>query len=314
MAIYDCFTFFNELGILEIRLNELYDVVDYFVIVEAKKTHSGQQKELYFQANRDKFKKFEDKIIYIVTDLPPIKNNDRWELENYQRDQIDKGLSKCNDDDIILISDADEIPKKEDIPKICRLLNSFQIFDFGWIYLILDTIFDKLSKSKKKSKLGSIIRRWINKIPRKVVVLRQKLFYYYFNGLVCDKKNIPIRWHGTRACKYKYYKDIFRSKPNKVRDAHSIIKLDSGYHFTWIGDVEKIIKKLHSYAHSEWDTNEYTSKEHIINAIKNRVDIFTGEYHNIKIVEIDKTFPEYLYTNQNKFRKYIFRENKNENS
>ena len=61
MKVYDCFTFFNELDLLEIRLNELNDVVDYFVLVEATTTYSGKPKELYFQKNKDRYKKFEKK-------------------------------------------------------------------------------------------------------------------------------------------------------------------------------------------------------------------------------------------------------------
>jgi beta-1,4-mannosyl-glycoprotein beta-1,4-N-acetylglucosaminyltransferase len=72
MKIYDCFIFFNELDIIGVRLNELNDVGNYFVLVEAT-TVSGKPKELYFQKNKDIYKKFENKIIYIITDIPQIK-------------------------------------------------------------------------------------------------------------------------------------------------------------------------------------------------------------------------------------------------
>ena len=71
MKIYDCFNFFNELDILELRLNILYEHVDYFVIVEADKTHSGENKPFYLKENMERFKKFSDKIIsYHILDTP----------------------------------------------------------------------------------------------------------------------------------------------------------------------------------------------------------------------------------------------------
>lgn len=106
--IYDCFSFFNELDLLEIRLCLLYDHVDKFVIVEANKTHSNKPKPLFFEENKTRFEKYSDKIIYIkALDLPD--SNDAWVLEKAQRETIKKGLLNCSDDDIIIISDLDEL-------------------------------------------------------------------------------------------------------------------------------------------------------------------------------------------------------------
>lgn len=107
--IYDCFPFFNELDILEVRFNELYDVVDRFVIVEATLTHGGKPKPLYFNENLPRFEKFLHKVTHIVvSDYPAL---DSWSIERHQRDQIMRGLTQCNDNDIIIIGDADEIPR-----------------------------------------------------------------------------------------------------------------------------------------------------------------------------------------------------------
>jgi beta-1,4-mannosyl-glycoprotein beta-1,4-N-acetylglucosaminyltransferase len=119
--IIDCFTFFNELELLEIRLNYLDPVIDYFVLVEATKTHSGMDKPLYFDENKYQFKPFLKKIVHVIVDDMPILNytNDRWTLENYQRNCITKGLDylKPAQDDYILIGDADEIVRKEIVPR-----------------------------------------------------------------------------------------------------------------------------------------------------------------------------------------------------
>ena len=90
--IIDCFPFFNELDLLEIRLNVLNDVVDKFVLVEASKTQSLIDKPFYFEENKDRYSKFLDKIIHVkITDYP---KKDGWAMENYQRNCIVKGLQQ----------------------------------------------------------------------------------------------------------------------------------------------------------------------------------------------------------------------------
>lgn len=134
--IYDCFIFNNELDILDIRLHELYKVVDKFVLVEATVTHTNKSKELYFQKNKELFKKFNDKIIHIVVkDMPNIAAP--WILNDYQFSAIMRGLTNCNEDDIILIGDVDEIPKAEKIAEAKRISGRNKIFEhrISWYYL-----------------------------------------------------------------------------------------------------------------------------------------------------------------------------------
>ncbi len=116
--VYDCFMFFNELELLEIRLHELSGVVDRFVLAESTLTHSRQPKPLYFQENADKFRAFADKIHHIVVDDFPADYKDAWTYENHQRDQVKQALTHCRPDDAILISDVDEIPKAETLIKV----------------------------------------------------------------------------------------------------------------------------------------------------------------------------------------------------
>ena len=162
--IYDCFIFTNELELLEIRLNELYQIIDKFLIIEATKSHQGKEKPLYYEENKQRFKKFHNKIIHIVVNFPPddildqlnpldffLLNNENltteqkkteiltkkalsrfsigfiaqivakedsirlsWKREHYQRNMILSGLN-CEPDDIVIISDLDEIPKADKI-------------------------------------------------------------------------------------------------------------------------------------------------------------------------------------------------------
>jgi len=108
--IYDCFTFFNELDLLEIRLNELAGVVDRFVLVEATRTHANKPKPLYYYENRARYAQFGNKIVHIVVDDVP-DGEDAWAREYHQRNCIIRGLDGCGDGDTILVSDADEIPR-----------------------------------------------------------------------------------------------------------------------------------------------------------------------------------------------------------
>ena len=148
--IYDCFNFFNELDILEIRLNVLYEHVDYFVIVESSITHSGEKKPFYFEENKERYSKFLDKIVhYKVYDTPmdfvnlaPSEDNLLIEINKFierqtnrfnratqpdygrdffQKECVRRPLINCSDDDIIIISDADEIPNPEILKNIENL-------------------------------------------------------------------------------------------------------------------------------------------------------------------------------------------------
>lgn len=112
--IYDCFIFNDELDLLELRLEELGDMVDFFVLVESNTTFSGQQKPLYFKENIWRFEKFIKKIKHIIVDdMPSISNP--WVREIHQRNAMSRGIELGRDNDIILFSDLDEIPRLDNI-------------------------------------------------------------------------------------------------------------------------------------------------------------------------------------------------------
>jgi len=156
--IYDCFVFNNEFEILSLRLKLLNDKVDKFILVESKQTHSGIPKPAFFEQNKELFDEYSDKIINIVIDEFPSKMiyspseidvpenlHIHWFRENFQRNEILKGLYKLglNKNDVILISDLDEIPdpnKLDDfiemIPEddYCFQLQKWCIWDFDRFY------------------------------------------------------------------------------------------------------------------------------------------------------------------------------------
>lgn len=111
IKIIDAFTFYNELDMLDFRLAELNETVDYFVLVEATHTHAGANKPLFFQLNKPRYEKYLDKIIHVVVDDFP-ETNDPWIREKYQRNCIMTGLNslKLNQLDIVTVTDVDEIP------------------------------------------------------------------------------------------------------------------------------------------------------------------------------------------------------------
>ena len=170
MKIFDCFMYFDEESVLDLRLNILDKYVDYFVIVESVFTHKGDKRKLQFDLN--KYEKFKSKIIYLIYDKEPenilkISNDDLKDekskkyifnaiyRENGQRNFILNGLKNANDEDMILISDVDEIPNLENIQ--------------------------------------------LDKIIQKIILFKQDMFYYKFNLRLPD-----MIWTGTKACKKKY--------------------------------------------------------------------------------------------------------------
>jgi beta-1,4-mannosyl-glycoprotein beta-1,4-N-acetylglucosaminyltransferase len=139
MAVYDCFPFRNELDLLDLRLHELDKVVDTFVLVEATRTFTGIPKPLYYDENKERFAEFSHKIIHIIVDDMPMtrtelanslsgddmrwiaskyQEGEHWIRDRYQRNQIMQGLVVASPDDIIVISDADEIVRSSILENI----------------------------------------------------------------------------------------------------------------------------------------------------------------------------------------------------
>lgn len=136
--IYDCFPFFNELDLLEIRLEELWNVVDKFVISESITTHRGASKNLYYLRNKKRYEKYQDKIIYLeVRNLP--RSDQPWIAENMQRNYF-RNILRYKDDDIFLISDADEIPKASTLQCIDLHKNKFYKLSMSMHYYYVNYV------------------------------------------------------------------------------------------------------------------------------------------------------------------------------
>lgn len=119
MKVYDCFTFYNEFELLELRLKSLWNLVDYFVLVEADKNHNNKPKPFYFEARKEEFKEFLPKIRHIPLKVDvEYKGTGDWQIENGQRNGILYGLSDAAPDDLVFISDVDEFPTPDIIQRI----------------------------------------------------------------------------------------------------------------------------------------------------------------------------------------------------
>lgn len=235
MAIYDCFTFYDEFKILELRMNMLDPYVDYFVLSELPVTHRGERKPLLFQENIERFSRFKNKMIYVTSDYAPSYRYDGdWSIENWQRNCIMKGLAHCIPDDIIMISDADEIPNPGIFCDMAKTVVSQELGHYG-IKKILHILGNynrhAFYAGLGKSSLGQILEI----MP---VSCTQRLFYYYLN---CESRKSS--WIGTVISKYKNM-----CIPQKMRNMRCKIPTipDGGWHFSYIGGVEKVKTKLSS--------------------------------------------------------------------
>ena len=295
MKVYDCFMFFDENLVLELRLNLLDKYVDYFVIVESKFNHKGEAKKLNFDIK--KFKKFEQKIIYIIYDQQPpdlykFEKEDTkrdidgkyifnaYKRENAQRNLISQGLKNAYLDDLIIISDVDEIPNLEKIN--------------------------------------------FNKIKNEILVFRQDMFYYKFNLKLSN-----FKWTGSKACKMKklispqwlrnikdkkfafYRIDTFFSS-TKYRNLKFIE--DGGWHYTNMKNAKEIEHKLRSYLHHQEFEANHINLEQIEKIIKSKKAIYNvnadkrqgkfGEGPQLIKINSDK-IPNYLKNNPQIYSKWL---------
>jgi hypothetical protein len=251
--IYDCFTFFNELELLELRLEELYPVVDYFVIVESDLTFSGKPKPLYLAENLDQFSKYADKMKLVATTADPDVNS--WQREYAQRRDIGYGLPNARPTDIIMVSDADEIPRR--------------------------SVVEKMNKS----------------IPIQAFSL--DVFYYGLNSKSTDV-------HTIRAAQYHKFNELGGAHNVRVTYPETMpITHNAGWHFSYLGDVEHIIKKFQSFSHTELDRPDTNNPEILMQRMRAGNDLW-GDGHQYEFVEVDDTWPEAVKNNREKWNKYIW--------
>lgn len=254
MKIVDCFIFYNELEMLSYRLNCLAFCVDYFVIVESRYTHSGKEKELFFENNKHLFEEFNSKIIHIIIDQLPYlypnidySKNQQWTNEHFQRNSIKNGVDKIvlNDEDIIIVSDLDEIP---DFNLLSCVKNN---------EIIINNIFS----------------------------LEQDFYYYNLNSKIVNN------WYCCKILSYKKYKEL--NLPfQDIRHLNCKNIRRGGWHLSYFGDKHFIQNKIQHFGHQEYNNDNYTNLETIDTRITNQTDLYGRE--NEKIVKIPIKSNTYL--------------------
>lgn len=281
--VYDCFIFYNELDVLHLRLNELDDIVDKFVLVEATETFQGESKRLHFENNKEQYKEFEDKIIHHVVEYPD-RLKDPWEREYYLRDSIREALkykSKISSEDEILISDADEIPCPESIERGIKE-DGVKIFSQSIHYYYFNYILDGRA-------------RWLGPVMCKY---RDFTTPQDFRNRYTQHREDPGRFPMKP---YFLVLQLVLSLGNntKVKILH-----DGGWHFSYLGDVDYMIDKIETFSHTELNKDEYKDPNRIAEAIAEGKDLF-GQGLEFKPVSIDGSFPEYLQQNTEAFSSNI---------
>lgn len=259
--IYDCFILNDEVDILNLRLHELNDYVDYFVIVESKQTHSGKEKPLYFKLNEELFKKFDDKIYHIVIDSFPEPEegaDPNWFRENYQRNQIKTALKSIipKPTDFIMISDVDEIPHPESIDFLDKLVppDQWRTFKMRWFHWNLNWEFADAWP-------GTQIIRWgdlSNTTPQN---LRDKR---YDTSRVLDYfRGWHLSWFGGAEKTHKKLQDFAHQELPLLSIEEIQYKIDNGV--TMVNDENLI--------HYNWDY--YPEHIHLLNnnIVDDSVDI-----------------------------------------
>lgn len=293
MKIFDCTTYYSEDLMLEVRFNILNEHVHKFIIVESKYSHSGKKKELNF--NIDNFKKFKDKIVYLVIENEPenimdvsdpkssiyIKRMNSLKRIEQSYDYMLNGIKDASDEDLIILNDNDEIPN----------LNSKQFL-----------------ASKKK------------------IIIFEQLFCYYKFNLLYDL----VPWYGSRACKKKYLKSFswLKNLKNKkypfwridtllsnYKEISVDIIKDGGWHFTNVMSPEKLFNKLNNFGHH----NEFELSNISINDLKEQIENKLVNYNhladktdqnkykfNYKLKNLDnELLPEFLRLNKTLYKDWF---------
>lgn len=274
MKVFDGFTFFNEMDLLELRLRELWDVVDHFVLVEGTRTFQKNPKPLYYQQNADRFKKYHSKIIPIVVDqyptfwsqFRPVKT---WHYENHQREMISQGLINAAPDDAVIINDVDEIPNPADIQK-WKSVPGIKVFEHFQSYYYLNYVCTR-----------------INDYEGKAVAQRNR------GGFG--------RWRGAVMLPKKLIKTVKETRNYRDEEGEGIQVIpESGWHFSNMGGVEAVLYKMKSWAHSEYAGQDFTDVKRLAkNMLEGKDSIGDGaRYELMDLLKSNLPWPKALLNDQ----------------
>ena len=269
MKIYDCFSYWDEDLLLDLRLNILNDYVDYFVIVEGNKTWQNNSKKLRFDIQ--KFSKFKNKIIYIpVEDMPD--GNNPYLRENFQRNCITRGLKESSPDDLILISDLDEIPNPKVLDKF-KLNMKFAVFKQMHFYY--------------KFNMHSTVNP------------------FWYGSRICVKKYLKSpQWLRDLKFKKRPFWRLDKFRLNNIIE-------NGGWHFCNLKSPDELLYKYQNlcetndpYIFNEKIDLKYLDVEKIKKKILSGDDII-GRNEKYEVIEINENFPDFIKRNKDKYKNWI---------
>ena len=267
--IYDCFSYWDEDLLLNLRLNVLNNYVDYFVIIEGNKTWQNNPKEFRFDIK--KFSNFSNKIIYIqVKDLPD--GEDPYLRENHQRNCILRGLTKANLDDIIIISDLDEIPNPNNLSSFRKEMK-YAVFKQKHFYY-------KFNLQSKNSP-------------------------YWHGSRICTFKDLKSpQWLRELKFKKRPFWRIDKFRLNNIIE-------NGGWHFCNLKSPQDLLYKYKNLCETNDPINfkekideKYLDLNEIKKRINDREDII-GREDNFTKIAIDSSYPEYLIENLEKYKSWV---------
>lgn len=273
--IFDCFTFFNELDLLEIRLSELHDVVDYFVIVESEETFTGLQKGFNLESNYERYSRFHSKMIYIkMTKMDAAPNG--WAREHAQRERLFCGLRDTEEKDVVILSDVDEVISADAVKRIRENPPAP-----GEIYCLEQRYFHYFLNLE-------LPLTWLRTSPRAI----------QFGSL----KNM----RGLRSVRpphKKRFRDIIRGIKAAAK-MHRTVKRtvipDAGWHFSWLGGDETVAEKARSISFHSGRPDDYGTLSGAERMKREAIERF-------RFRNIDKSFPDAIVNGQERYNHLILR-------
>lgn len=250
--LYDCFTFNNELDLLELRLRTLDKVVDRFVLAEGTVTYQGESKPLYFEENRSRFSEFADRIVYVrVDDFPANPAGDAWLYERHQRESLRRETARLHPGDVMIISDVDEIPD----PAVITAYQSrpgIQILDVSLHYYHLDLV------------LAPDPYQWPGARP-----VLTKYHPRRASPQALRDLSTTLGTGGPSPSPY------IRARHLLTRARHRVSVIpEAGWHFSYCGSVEEIRAKLEAFSHVEYNREELKDRRRLEAVIAAGDDLF----------------------------------------
>jgi hypothetical protein len=275
MKVFDCSTFYNEFDLLELRLEELWDSVDVFVIAEASVTFQNKPKPFLLKENWTRYEKYASKIRHImIEDMPGGDGNtNHWLRENFQRRELRRGLYDMQPEDIIIVGDGDEIVR----PEVIQLV--------------------------KDDTDANNYNRYCPLLP---------LFYFKLNYLMVNPCGIHGKSMITRGRAFidpQAEREVTFPWVPKPPDVDWCFINHGGWHFSYQGDTSFAKNKIQSFAHDESNIPQIVDRLNVDEMIKNKVGIgwLEGE-ERFAYIKMDDYFPKTVLNNLEKYKHMILPE------